>query len=45
MIPLHLRALNAVRLFFGRPQMQYLTDTEWREYMRSIIPKKPPRGT
>jgi hypothetical protein len=41
MIAWHLRALNAIRRFFGRPQKRYLTDSEWREYMRSIIPKGP----
>jgi PadR family transcriptional regulator PadR len=36
-----LRALNAVRRFFGRPERQYLTDHEWRQYMQSIAPQRP----
>lgn len=38
-IALHLRALNAVRRFFGKPERRYLTDREWREFMRSKIPQ------
>jgi hypothetical protein len=39
-IPWYLRALNAIRRFFGKPEKRYLTDAEWREYMRSIIPPR-----
>lgn len=37
----HLRALNAIRRAFGRREKRYLTDAEWRDHMRLIIP--PPR--
>lgn len=38
----YLRALNWVRRFFRIREVRYLTDREWREYMRSIIPKPKP---
>lgn len=34
----YLRTLNAIRRFFGWQERYYITDHEWREYMRSIIP-------
>jgi hypothetical protein len=37
-IPWRLRALNAIRRFFGRPERRYLTDFEWKRYMDSINP-------
>jgi hypothetical protein len=44
-IALHLRFLNWCRRKLGRPERRYLTDAEWREYMRSIIPPRPKRPT
>lgn len=41
-VPWYLRALNDIRRFFGRAEKRYLTDAEWREHMRAIIPKNPP---
>ena len=38
----YLRALNALRRAFGRPERRYLTDYEWRRYMDSLIPKELP---
>lgn len=38
----HLRALNAIRRFFGRPERRYLTDYEWKRYMDSINPLRRP---
>lgn len=36
------RLLNWLRRKLGRQERRYLTDAEWREYMRSIIPPVPP---
>lgn len=41
-VPWYLRALNDIRRFFGSAEKRYLTDAEWREHMRAIIPKHPP---
>lgn len=34
----HLRILNWCRRKLGKPEKRYLTDREWRAYMRSIAP-------